>query len=133
MKSLVMQRNGCTVFNENGEIVYRIDNYNNKGSNEVYLTDLRGQVLFTILRKVWLFGQWKGCKGDCSNLNKEKPKFQVNKKGQITLLSNDAEAGCYKLEASAGISAFKIVDSREGGVAAEAKKKTVVFRSIIRR
>lgn len=55
MKSLVMQGNGCTVYNENGDIVYRVDNYNEKNSNEVYLMDLRGKVLFTILRKVSTF------------------------------------------------------------------------------
>jgi len=53
MKSLLMQTNGCTVFNKNGEIVYRVDNYDKKaGSNEVYLMDLKGNVLFTILRRV---------------------------------------------------------------------------------
>ena len=52
MKSLVMQGNGCTAYNENGEIVYRVDNYDHKNSNEVYLMDLKGKVLFTILRKV---------------------------------------------------------------------------------
>lgn len=52
MKSLVMQGNGCTAYNENGQIVYRIDNYDQKNSNEVYLMDLKGKVLFTILRKV---------------------------------------------------------------------------------
>ena len=52
MKSLLMQANGCTVYNQKGEIVYRIDNYDHKNSNEVYLMDLQGKVLFTILRKV---------------------------------------------------------------------------------
>ncbi|KAJ0048591.1 hypothetical protein Pint_15174 [Pistacia integerrima] len=69
MKSLVMQANGCTVYNENGEIVYRVDNYEKKGSNEVYLMDLRGKVLYTILRR-----------------------------GHV-----NAEAGCYTLEALAGV------------------------------
>ena len=52
MKSLVMQGNGYTVYNSDGEIVYRIDNYDNKSSSEVYLMDLQGKVLFTILRRV---------------------------------------------------------------------------------
>lgn len=52
MKSLVLQGNGCTVFNENGEIVYRIDNYDKKCNNEVHLMDLGGNVLFTIIRRV---------------------------------------------------------------------------------
>ncbi|GFS29545.1 LURP-one-like protein [Actinidia rufa] len=52
MKSLVLHGNGCTVFDSNGEIIYRIDNYDKKNSDEVYLMDLRGKVLFSIQRKV---------------------------------------------------------------------------------
>ena len=52
MKSLVMQGNGCTVYDEFGEIVYRVENYDEKNSDEVFLMDLSGKVLFTILRKV---------------------------------------------------------------------------------
>ncbi|KAB5564487.1 hypothetical protein DKX38_004541 [Salix brachista] len=52
MKSLVCQTNGCTVFDSNGDIVYRIDNYDKKCSNKVYLMDLRGRVIVTIRRKV---------------------------------------------------------------------------------
>lgn len=52
MKSLVLHGKGCTVFDSNGGIVYRVDNYDRKFSNEVYLMDFRGKVLYTILRKV---------------------------------------------------------------------------------
>ena len=52
MKSLVCHTNGCTVFDSKGEIVYRVENYDSKGSSEVHLMDLRGKVLFTILKKV---------------------------------------------------------------------------------
>lgn len=52
MKSLVCHTNGCTVFNTNGDIVYRVENYDKKGSNEVHLMDLRGKVLSTIRGKV---------------------------------------------------------------------------------
>jgi hypothetical protein len=52
MKSLLFHSYGCTVFNSKGEIVYRVDNYGKKCSNEVHLMDLRGKVLFTIRRKV---------------------------------------------------------------------------------
>ncbi|KAL9434429.1 hypothetical protein AB3S75_029132 [Citrus x aurantiifolia] len=137
MKSLVMQGNGCTVFNENGEIVYRVDNYDNKGSNEVYLMDLRGNVLFTILRRVRVFGRlWRGYKGDNngSNLNKEKPSFEVTKKGEITLLSNNEindEGSCYKLKLEAASATgrtksaalFKIIECRGGVVVAEGMRK----------
>ena len=52
MKSLIMQGNGLTVFNENGQVAYRIDNYDEKRSREVFLMDLRGKLLFTVRRKV---------------------------------------------------------------------------------
>lgn len=52
MKSLLYHAYGCTVFNSKGEIVYRVDNYDNKCSNEVHLMDLRGEILFTIRQKV---------------------------------------------------------------------------------
>lgn len=55
MKSLVYHGNGCTVFDSNGEIVYRIDNYNTKCSREVHLMDLHGRVLFSIRQKVRFF------------------------------------------------------------------------------
>lgn len=52
MKSLIMQGNGLTVFNGNGQIVYRIDNYDERSSREVFLMDLGGKLLFTVRRKV---------------------------------------------------------------------------------
>lgn len=52
MKSLIFNGNGCTVYDSDGQIVYRIDNYNRKCSKRVYLMDLRGNVLITILKKV---------------------------------------------------------------------------------
>ncbi|KAJ9173583.1 hypothetical protein P3X46_016703 [Hevea brasiliensis] len=59
MKSLVCHTNGCTVFDSNGEIIYRVENYDIKCSNEVHLMDLRGRVLVTIKRKrLLVFGRW---------------------------------------------------------------------------
>lgn len=52
MKSLVFNTRGCTVYNSKGEIVYRVDNYDNKCGQEVYLMDIRGKVLFSLLQKV---------------------------------------------------------------------------------
>lgn len=43
MKSLVLHSNGCTVYDSNGDIVYRVDNYDRKGTREVNLMDLRGK------------------------------------------------------------------------------------------
>lgn len=52
MKSLVFNTHGCTVYNSKGDIIYRVDNYDNKGGQEVYLMDIRGKVLFSTQQKV---------------------------------------------------------------------------------
>lgn len=52
MKSLIFHGNGCTIFNSKGEIVFRVDNYQERNSNEVFLMDLSGQVLFSIKKEV---------------------------------------------------------------------------------
>lgn len=133
MKSLVMQTNGCTVYNENGEVVYRVDNYDKKGSNKVYLMDLKGNVLFTILRrKLFFFRQWRGYKSDGLKLRNQEPYFQAksteifqgNLSCRITVRSSEApDQRChYKLESLAGKLAFKITNSN-GEIVAEAKRK----------
>ncbi|KAF8379480.1 hypothetical protein HHK36_028915 [Tetracentron sinense] len=132
MKSLVMHGNGCTVFDSNGEIVYRIDNYHSKCSSEVYLMDLRGKVLFTIRRKkLHVFGRWEGYKSNDSRVKKEKPWFQVRKhckilKGdspcEVTVGCDKAQASCYTIERLDGKSSCKIVDDA-GRLVAEVKQK----------
>nr|XP_023926796.1 protein LURP-one-related 2-like [Quercus suber] len=117
MKSLVMQGNGCTVFNENGEIVYRIDNYDKKCSNKLNLESPRRWDLYKC--------------NNASMYNKGEPLFQVRKifrfpKGevsyQVTMLSEKAQASCYMPEISTGELAFKITDSM-GELVAEARQK----------
>ncbi|KAL5747477.1 hypothetical protein ACOSP7_024477 [Xanthoceras sorbifolium] len=127
MKSLVCHTNGCTVFDSNGEIVYRVENYDKKCSNEVYLMDLHGQVLFTIRRKRSLvFGGWDVY--GCSSIKKEKPWFQVKRycrlfradiACQITVGQNK-----YWIERSSARykAAFRIVNIH-GDIIAEANKK----------
>ncbi|KAJ6712449.1 PROTEIN LURP-ONE-RELATED 4 [Salix purpurea] len=80
MKSLLCQTNGCTVFDSDGHVVYRVDNYDKKCRNKVYLMDLRGRVLVTIRRKrLQFFGCWYGYRWD-SSANRENPWFQVRRK-----------------------------------------------------
>lgn len=55
MKSLVLNGKGCTVFDSNGQIAYRVDNYNCKHRAEVHLMDQNGDILFTMLKKVSKF------------------------------------------------------------------------------
>lgn len=54
MKSIVY-KNGCTVYDSNGDIVYRVDNYDQKCRSEVYLMDLHGNVLYILRRNVSVF------------------------------------------------------------------------------
>ncbi|KAK4844054.1 hypothetical protein QYF36_015848 [Acer negundo] len=131
MKSLVCHTNGCTVFDSNGQIVYRVENYDTKCSNEVFLMDLRGQVLFTIRRKKTLvFGRWDVYRWSSCNYNikEEKPWFQVKRYSrifrgdiacQITLGQNK-----YWIERSSGPckAAFRIVNIY-GGIIAEVNQK----------
>ncbi|KAK3434385.1 protein LURP-one-related 11 [Eucalyptus grandis] len=131
MKSLIMQGNGCTVFNQNGEIVYRIDNYEKKGNRKVFLMDLRGKVLFTIIqKKLRVFGRWEGYKCDEQDVNNGKLWFRVKKGCSIfkSRLSCQVSVHCgeaqtfFDIESVAGKSEFRIVD-RTGGLIAEGKRK----------
>lgn len=55
MKSLIFNGNGCTAFNSNGDMIFRIDNYNSKHNHEVFLMDAKGQVVASILKRVRIF------------------------------------------------------------------------------
>ncbi|XP_054810778.1 protein LURP-one-related 4-like [Prosopis cineraria] len=74
MKSLVLHSNGCTVYDSNGDIVYRVDNYDRKGRRKVNLMDLQGGVLYTIHKKFLGFGRWDGYRSSGS-----KPWFKVKR------------------------------------------------------
>ncbi|XP_044497698.1 protein LURP-one-related 11-like isoform X2 [Mangifera indica] len=136
MKSLVLNGKGCTVFDSEGHIRYRVDNYNSNSSNEVYLMDFDGRVLFTIIKKKYrLLGlSWEGYRScDNKEIEMKKPGFQVRKALKILRrreckavlgLDND-EPYEYKIKnnwtdkMSVG---WKIVDML-GEVVAEVKKK----------
>ncbi|KAL8200896.1 hypothetical protein R6Q57_012235 [Mikania cordata] len=139
MKSLVLNSNGYTVFDSTGEVVYRIDNYDSKSRSEVYLMDLRGNIVCTILRKKLLrmLGLW-----DCYNSDKDcsRPWFRVGKTFGLfknswvynVLVGNNNEQGkhitssCssnhHKMEGLVHSLEFKIIDG-EGQVAAVVERK----------
>ncbi|PRQ51736.1 putative tubby-like domain-containing protein [Rosa chinensis] len=132
MKSLILNGHGCTVFDSNGQIVYRVDNYDSRGRAKVHLMDLKGQILFTILRKKSKFlGVWEGYRssnGKEINL-KNTPRFQVRRsfKGKsackviVGLDKNQIQQ--YRIESwSKGKSACKILD-KFGRLVAEVKRK----------
>ncbi|XP_057510327.1 protein LURP-one-related 4-like [Actinidia eriantha] len=129
MKSLVFHGNGCTVFDSNGEIVYRIDNYDKKSSNEVYLMDLQGKVLFSIRRKkLSVFGNWDIYRWNGSQMNQW---FQARKNCNIlggdmachvTLGCEKAKSSGYKILGLTEKLGFKIMDHR-GELVAEVRPK----------
>ncbi|KAG5248811.1 hypothetical protein OIU76_004497 [Salix suchowensis] len=132
MKSLVLSRKGCTVFDSDGRVVYRVDNYDSKSSNEVHLMDSQGKVLYTILRKKFkLLGFWEGYRCGGSEIDRTKPGFQVRKTlrflggdspCKITVGSDKNQPCQYRIESWTSKSAYKIVDNR-GALIAEVKRK----------
>ncbi|KAK6911797.1 LURP-one-related [Dillenia turbinata] len=145
MKSLVLNGNGCTVFNSSGQLVYRVDNYDSKCADEVFLMDSKGNLLFTVLKKKFrVFGTWEGYKfapGDCGRSSTGKLKEGKNlhfkvKKPLCFLRKRDDFPPCevllgleknqslykYKMEDWAGNGTCKIVDNL-GALVAEVKRK----------
>ncbi|XP_023752096.1 protein LURP-one-related 11 [Lactuca sativa] len=126
MKSLVFNTHGCTVYNSKGEIIYRVDNYDNKCGQEVYLMDIRGNVLYSLRqKKLRLFGCWDGYKWDDCSSNKQLW-FHATKHRSICVNSCDHKGrGCtYKIVRMNGKQGFKIVDEdQEGALVAELKQK----------
>ncbi|KAL9999812.1 putative tubby-like protein [Helianthus debilis subsp. tardiflorus] len=127
MKSLIFNMHGCTVYNSKGNIVYRVDNYNNKCGQEVYLMDVQGKILFSLLqKKLRLFRCWDGYKWDAS-CSRKQLWFRVRKHRSICLsLCDDiASSGCtYKIVRMDGKLGYKIVYAdQESTLAAEFKQK----------
>ncbi|KAL8268122.1 hypothetical protein R6Q59_001920 [Mikania micrantha] len=126
MKSLVFNTHGCTVYNSKGEIVYRVDNYDNNHDQEVYLMDIRGKVLFSLLKKkLRLFGSWDGYKWDACSSEKQLW-FHVREHRSISVSLCDHKArGCtYKIVRMDSKLGFNIVDEdQEDAVVAEIKQK----------
>ncbi|KAJ7951438.1 Protein LURP-one-related like [Quillaja saponaria] len=132
MKSLVLSGKGCTVFDSNGQIVYRVDNYNSKCRDEVYLMDFKGLILFTIQRKKFKMSRfWEGYRSTTTEINQQKPCFQVRKASRISVGSApfDIILGLdknqpyrYRFESWTCKSECKIVD-QFGGTIAELKRK----------
>ncbi|XP_076953216.1 protein LURP-one-related 11-like [Bidens hawaiensis] len=120
MKSLVYNSHGCTTYNSNGEIVFRVDNYDKKCSSQVYLMDIQGNVLFRIQqKKLRIFGCWDGYKWDFS---KKQRWFRVTRKRQMIHVDLGFSQSGYKIVG--GKLGFKIVNlDQDGSSVAEIKRK----------
>ncbi|KAM1188633.1 hypothetical protein ACFX13_025227 [Malus domestica] len=132
MKSLILNSNGCTVFDSNGKIVYRVDNYDCKCRGEVYLMDLKGKTLFTIRRKKFhLPGIWEGYRSTGKEINPKKPGFQLRKSSRlcrgrslckVVVGLDKNQPHQYRIESLSSKSSYKILD-KFGRPVAEVKRK----------
>ncbi|KAL9228478.1 hypothetical protein vseg_004056 [Gypsophila vaccaria] len=132
MKSLILGGKGCTVFDSNGRVVYRVDNYRSKCSDKVLLMDCHGQVLLTILRKKFaMLSRWEGYRHEKKNgaswLFRVKKCWKFTKKPLgsevVVNLDHDKNSPVLKIEkGKSKNSSCKIVD-RVGGPIAEMTRK----------
>ncbi|RZC82654.1 hypothetical protein C5167_045439 [Papaver somniferum] len=75
-KSLLFNCNGFTVFDTNGNLVFRVDNYRAGNKTEIFLMDASGKTLLTIRRKkLSLTDNWMVFDGETS----VNPRFLVKK------------------------------------------------------
>ncbi|XP_072982945.1 protein LURP-one-related 11-like [Typha latifolia] len=130
MKSLVFNSNGCTIYDSDGRIAYRVDNYDCKCSDEVYFMDHSGKTLLKVLRKKFrLFRRWEGFRYNSAKIEEEKPWFRVEKSCRIPRTGHSSEitveAGCgkcYKIVRWANKLEYRIED-KDGRIVAEIKRK----------
>ncbi|XP_051119717.1 protein LURP-one-related 11-like [Andrographis paniculata] len=140
MKSLVINGNGCTVFDSAGRLVFRVDNYQTKCCKEALLMDCTGQVLFSIktqkkalVNKSWRIHKWI----DSKNVTEKGEWFEVRRKSGLFRrdITCHATLGCnrgevttmlsiYTIEGIRGKSTVKIHDGT-GRVLAEMVQKQV--------
>ncbi|KAJ0980659.1 hypothetical protein J5N97_008914 [Dioscorea zingiberensis] len=138
MKSLVLNGYGCTVYDSQGLVVYRMDNYDCKSSHEVFFMDTAGNTLFKILKKkLGVFGQWRGYRsGDGLKEEEEekKPWFTARKAFRVLKRSGGSwgitamvgsgrdDHACFKIDASNDNKGYKIRNFA-GELLAEVKRK----------
>ncbi|KAJ1390762.1 Tubby-like, C-terminal [Sesbania bispinosa] len=132
MKSLVLNGKGCTVFDSNGQIVYRVDNYSCKCIDEAHLMDQKGTTLFTIVRKQYSLPRfWEGYRSPATRNDQRGPSFRIYKTYRISrgvstykvkLGLDKNQPYAHKIESSTSKSAFKISD-QFGVLVAELRRK----------
>ncbi|KAK4269013.1 hypothetical protein QN277_022223 [Acacia crassicarpa] len=131
MKSLILNGNGCTVFDSQGQIVFRVDNYDIRCAREVFLMDQKGKVLFTILRKKYKFSRvWEGFR---SNNEQKEPNFLVRSKAcriqrealtyEVMLGLDKKQPYFHRIECSTCNSCFCKISDQFGGIVAELRRK----------
>ncbi|KAF7845178.1 protein LURP-one-related 8-like [Senna tora] len=88
-KSLLLSCNGFTVFDRQGNLVFRVDNYSARSKDEILLMDAAGTPLLTIRRKKLSLGdKWLVFEGESGV--KVKPRYSARK--QVNLLNSKSLA-----------------------------------------
>ncbi|KAG2332490.1 hypothetical protein Bca52824_003670 [Brassica carinata] len=126
-KSLLFNCDGFTVYNSNGNLVFRVDNYMNSPRDNIVLMDACGLPLLSIRRKKLSLGDcWAVYDGE----TQRDPIFTAKK--NVSILTNKRSLAwvsakktvLYEVEGSYGQKSCKIVDVRRNNKkTAEIKKK----------
>ncbi|CAF1700573.1 hypothetical protein F2Q70_00008583 [Brassica cretica] len=125
-KSLLFNCDGFTVYNSNGNLVFRVDNYMNSPKDNIVLMDASGLPLLSIRRKKLSLGDcWAVYDGE----TQRDPIFTAKK--NVSILTNKRSLAwvsakktiLYEVEGSYGQKSCKIVDVRNKKKTAEIKRK----------
>lgn len=148
-KSLLPNCNGFTVFNSQGSLLFRVDNYIARNKDEILLMDGAGRPLLTIRHKRLSFGEnWLVYEGEASG----KPLFTakkhvniLNKRCLTQLLrcedGHKKKEVAYEVEGSYSQRCCAVFDNKRRKVAEIKKKEAVaggvafgadIFRLIVR-
>ncbi|KAF2618997.1 hypothetical protein F2Q68_00040732 [Brassica cretica] len=124
-KSLLFNCDGFTVYNSNGELVFRVDNYMNCPKDNIVLMDASGLPLLSIRRKKLSLGDcWMVYDGETQRdpifTAKKNVSIMTNKRSLVSVSSK--KTVLYEIEGSYSQRSCKILDERRN------KKKTAEIK-----
>ncbi|CAN8317147.1 unnamed protein product [Cochlearia groenlandica] len=131
-KSLLFNCDGFTVYNSNGELVFRVDNYMNSPRDNIVLMNASGLPLLSIRRKKLSFGDcWMVYDGE----TQRDPIFTARK--NVNIITNKKTLAwistkktlLYEIEGSYSQRSCKILDASKNKkiITAEIKKKEAMI------
>ncbi|TVU37283.1 hypothetical protein EJB05_10589 [Eragrostis curvula] len=142
MKSLVLNGHGCAVYDSNGRLVYRVDNYGTRCSGSVCLMDVDGNIILKVLKKKLAFGRWEGYRWrgeeqeprpwftvarQCSPFQRRRRSRRPSSSASCECQSDDTgSVMLYTIitdECLTGKKGCRIIDEATGLVVAEVKRK----------
>ncbi|XP_042480040.1 protein LURP-one-related 8-like [Macadamia integrifolia] len=147
-KSLLFSCHGFTVFDSNGNLVYRVDNYRGDRTEDIVLMDARGKPLHTLHRKGRRFMKnWVVFEGEAEERNgkPKKPIYCGRKNVNLLLQRNpnvlarvcgDSDGHPEKkgyglvIQGSYERRSCEVVDDESGEVFAEIKRKDANIKGI---